>query len=63
MLDGAERTLVGAGGGLVAIPRDVQTEVLGAASAGGARIPVATFYPDGGSSGGRAQALARGGGL
>ena len=49
-LDGAERALVGAGG-LVAIPRDVQADVLGAAG-GGARIPVATFHPDGGSSGG-----------
>jgi general secretion pathway protein H len=50
-LDGAERALVGASGGLVAIPRDVQADVLGAAG-GGARIPVATFHPDGGSSGG-----------
>jgi general secretion pathway protein H len=52
MLDGVERALVGTGGGLVAIPRDVRTEVLGAAAGGGARIPVATFHPDGGSSGG-----------
>src|SRR4051812_49546331 len=55
-LDGAERALVGASGGLVAIPRDVQADVMGAAGGRG-RHPAGPRHPLRGSAGGRAQLL------
>ena len=50
-LDGERRALVGDGGGVVAIPRDVVFDVLGTTEHWGGRLDVVRFLPDGASSG------------
>jgi general secretion pathway protein H len=50
-LDGERRALIGDGGGVVAIPRDVVLDVLGASEVSSGRLMVARFHPDGASSG------------
>jgi general secretion pathway protein H len=50
-LDGERRVLVGDGGDIVAIPRDVIVEVLGVTELRTDRFAVVRFYPDGASSG------------
>jgi general secretion pathway protein H len=50
-LDGERRALVGDGGDVVAIPRDVVVNVLGADEQLGGRQTVVRFHPDGASTG------------
>lgn len=50
-LDGERRVLIGDGGGVVAIPRDVTVDLLGANDRGTNRSSVVHFHPDGASSG------------
>jgi general secretion pathway protein H len=50
-LDGERRALVGDGGDVVAIPRDVTVDLLGAGAPGPHRAMVIRFHPDGASSG------------
>jgi len=50
-LDGERRALVGDGGGVVAIPRDVVVNVLGVDEQSAGRQTVVRFHPDGASSG------------
>jgi len=50
-LDGPRRLLVGDGGDVVAIPRDVILDVLGADEVWSGRTAVVSFHPDGASSG------------
>jgi len=50
-LDGAHRSLVGDGGHVVAVPRDVVVDVLGADERWAGRRMVVRFHPDGSSSG------------
>jgi general secretion pathway protein H len=50
-LDGQRRVLVGDGGGVVAIPRDVVVDVLGSEDQWRGRLDVVRFLPDGASSG------------
>jgi general secretion pathway protein H len=50
-LDGERRVLVGDGGDTVAIPSDVMVDVLGANALWAGRLAVASFHPDGASSG------------
>jgi general secretion pathway protein H len=50
-LDGERRILVGDGGDVVAIPRDVTVDVLGVNELRTDRFAVVRFHPDGASSG------------
>jgi general secretion pathway protein H len=50
-LDGESRMLVGEGGDVVAIPRDVVVDVVGADAAWSGRLAVVRFDPDGASTG------------
>src|SRR5262245_6470849 len=50
-LDGERRALVGEGGGVVAIPRDVVVNILGVDEQLSGRQTVVRFHPDGASSG------------
>ena len=50
-LDGHRRAFVGDGGDVVAIPRDVTVDLLGAGAPGPHRAMVVRFHPDGASSG------------
>jgi general secretion pathway protein H len=50
-LDGERRILVGDGGDVVAIPRDVVVDVLGVNELRTDRFAVVRFHPDGASSG------------
>jgi general secretion pathway protein H len=50
-LDAESRVLIGDSGGVVAIPRDVTVDLLGASEPEPHRAMVARFYPDGASSG------------
>jgi general secretion pathway protein H len=50
-LDGEGRALVGDGGGVVAIPRDVVVDILGVDEQLAGRQTVVRFHPDGASSG------------
>jgi general secretion pathway protein H len=50
-LDGERRILVGDGGDVVAIPRDVAVDVLGVNELRTDRFAVVRFHPDGASSG------------
>ncbi len=50
-LDGERRILVGDGGDVVAIPRDVTVDVLGVNQLRSDRFAVVRFHPDGASSG------------
>jgi general secretion pathway protein H len=50
-LDGERRILVGDGGDVVAIPRDVIVDVLGVTELRTDRFAVVRFHPDGASSG------------
>jgi general secretion pathway protein H len=50
-LDGERRVLVGDGGDVVAIPRDVIVEVLGVTELRTDRFAIVRFHPDGASSG------------
>jgi general secretion pathway protein H len=51
ILDGPHRIFIGEGGGAVAVPRDVAINLLGVADPSAGRVSVATFDPDGASSG------------
>ncbi|MHB8884543.1 MAG: prepilin-type N-terminal cleavage/methylation domain-containing protein [Methylovirgula sp.] len=50
-LDGNRRELIGDDGGVVAIPRDVVVNLLGADATWSGRLAVVVFHPDGASSG------------
>jgi general secretion pathway protein H len=50
-LDGGRRVLVGDSGDVVAIPRDVAVDVLGADAVWSGRLAVVRFDPDGASTG------------
>ena len=50
-LDGERRALVGDGGDVIVVPRDVIVEVLGANELWSGRLAVVRFHPDGESSG------------
>jgi len=50
-LDGRRRVLVGDGGDVVGIPRDIILDVLGAEQPQSGRLAVVRFHPDGASSG------------
>lgn len=50
-LDGERRILIGDGGGVVAIPRDVAIDLLGANDTVADGAAVVRFHPDGASSG------------
>ena len=50
-LDGERRVLVGDGGDIVAIPRDVVVDILGVDERWAERSAVVRFHPDGASSG------------
>ena len=50
-LDGERRALVGDGGDVIVVPRDVIVEVLGANELWSGRLAVVRFHPDGASSG------------
>jgi general secretion pathway protein H len=52
-LDAERRILVGDGGAVVAIPRDVALDVIGVDELWSGRRAVARFHPDGASSGAR----------
>jgi general secretion pathway protein H len=50
-LDGERRVLVGDGGGVVAVPRDVVLDILGIDALWSGRQAVVRFHPDGASTG------------
>src|SRR5215470_5285005 len=50
-IDGEQRVLVGDGGDVVAVPRDVVLDVLGVDASWSGRQAVVQFHPDGGSTG------------
>ena len=50
-LDGERRVLVGDGGDIVALPRDIVLDILGADAVWSGRQAVVRFYPDGASTG------------
>jgi general secretion pathway protein H len=50
-LDGERRVLVGDGGDIVALPRDVVLDILGADALWSGRQAVVRFHPDGASTG------------
>jgi general secretion pathway protein H len=50
-LDGERRVLIGDGGDVVAIPRDVVLDILGMDALWLGRLPVVRFRPDGAASG------------
>ena len=50
-IDGAQRVLVGDGGDVVAVPRDVVLDVLGIDALWSGRQAVVRFHPDGASTG------------
>jgi general secretion pathway protein H len=50
-LDGERRVLVGDGGDIVALPRDIVLDMLGADALWSGRQAVVRFYPDGASTG------------
>jgi general secretion pathway protein H len=50
-LDGERRVLVGDGGDIVALPRDVVLDILGADELWSGRQAVVRFHPDGASTG------------
>ena len=50
-LDGERRILVGDGGDIVALPRDVTVDILGIDALWSGRQAVVRFHPDGGSTG------------
>jgi general secretion pathway protein H len=50
-LDGERRVLVGDGGDIVALPRDVVVDILGADARWSGRQAVVRFHPDGASTG------------
>jgi general secretion pathway protein H len=50
-LDGERRLLVGDGGGIVALPRDIVLDILGADALWSGRQAVVRFHPDGASTG------------
>ena len=50
-IDGEQRVLVGDGGDVVAVPRDVVLDILGIDALWSGRQPVVRFYPDGASTG------------
>jgi general secretion pathway protein H len=50
-LDGERRVLVGDGGDIVALPRDIVLDILGADALWSGRQAVVRFYPDGASTG------------
>jgi general secretion pathway protein H len=50
-LDGERRVLIGDGGDVVAIPRDVTVDVLGVTELRTDRFAIVRFHPDGASSG------------
>jgi general secretion pathway protein H len=50
-LDGARRILVGDGGDIVALPRDVALDILGIDALWSGRQAVVRFHPDGASTG------------
>ena len=50
-IDGEQRVLVGDGGGVVAVPRDVVLDILGIDAVWSGRHAVVRFHPDGASTG------------
>lgn len=50
-LDGARRILVGDGGDIVALPRDISVDILGIDALWSGRQAVVRFHPDGASTG------------
>ena len=50
-LDGERRVLVGGAGDVVALPRDVVLDILGADALWSGRLAVVRFHPDGASTG------------
>jgi general secretion pathway protein H len=50
-LDGERRVLVGAGGDIVALPRDIVLDILGADALWSGRQAIVRFHPDGASTG------------
>jgi general secretion pathway protein H len=50
-VDGEQRVLVGDGGGVVAVPRDVVLDILGIDGLWSGRQAVVRFHPDGASTG------------
>jgi general secretion pathway protein H len=50
-LDGERRVLVGDGGDIVALPRDIVLDILGADAVWSGRQAIVRFYPDGASTG------------
>ena len=50
-LDGEQRILVGDGGDIVALPRDIVLDILGADALWSGRQAVVRFHPDGASTG------------
>jgi general secretion pathway protein H len=50
-LDGARRILVGDGGDIVALPRDISLDILGIDALWSGRQAVVRFHPDGASTG------------
>ena len=50
-IDGGQRVLVGDGGDVVAVPRDVVLDVLGIDTLWSGRQAVVRFHPDGASTG------------
>ena len=50
-IDGEQRALVGDGGNVVAIPRDVALDILGVDATWSGRQAVVRFLPDGASTG------------
>jgi general secretion pathway protein H len=50
-VDGEQRVLVGDGGDMVALPRDVVLDILGIDALWSERQAVVRFYPDGASTG------------
>ena len=50
-LDGARRVLVGDGGDIVALPRDIALDILGIDALWSGRQAVVRFHPDGASTG------------
>jgi general secretion pathway protein H len=50
-IDGEQRVLVGDGGGVVAVPRDVVLDILGIDAMWSGRQAVVRFHPDGASTG------------
>jgi general secretion pathway protein H len=50
-IDGEQRVLVGDGGGVVAVPRDVVLDILGIDAMWSGRQAIVRFHPDGASTG------------